>query len=335
MPVPRICWVAHGLAADLTGIERFAIGLLDGLLEAGVALGDDLVVLTARRTSWTSAFEARGARVLVVPGGRLIAPRYAGRFAVVHNLGGGLFPVGATASTRIYGVYDWGPFRDPEMTVKARAAWMAVAVRGWRTSTHVHLLNADLERQRPSVVRRWHRQLVVAGPRSSLVGSAGKPRLRVPLGAAVYIGTVSPRKRVDDLVRLARATGRPLVLVGGGTERYHSPPEVVALGRVSDEVVADLLEQADFLALLSRYEGFGIPILEAAAHGIHSVVSAEVFATLPIPLQAFAHVSGIDDPATFARAAAAATSARGTLQFQGPTLLEPLLETYRVALAGQ
>ena len=330
----RICWIAHGLADEVSGIERFAIGLLDGLIEAEVAVGADLVVLTGRRTSWTSSLEERGARVLVVPGGRMRAPRHVGRYAVVHNLGGGLFPIGATASTRIYSVYDWGPFRDRRMSIRARAAWIIVVVRGWRKASHIHLLNFDLERQRPPVVRMWRRRLVVAGPRSSLGGSGSNARLRIPAGSAAYIGTVSPRKRVEALVRLAGATGCPLVLAGAGTEKFHAPPMVVALGRVSDEVVADLLDHVNFLALLSRYEGFGIPILEAATRGVHSVVSPEVFATLPVSLRGFAHVSGVDDPASFARAAAAATSARGTGRFQERTLIDPLLETYRVVLGG-
>jgi glycosyltransferase involved in cell wall biosynthesis len=58
-----------------------------------------------------------------------------------------------------------------------------------------------------------------------------------------------------------------LVLTGSGHESSAYPPGVEALGRVSDEELADLYRRASALVFPSLYEGFGQPPLEAMASG--------------------------------------------------------------------
>lgn len=101
------------------------------------------------------------------------------------------------------------------------------------------------------------------------------------------VGTVEPRKGVDVLVEsfalLARSAPAevadvPLLLVGqpgwGGIDPLrlaadHGLPagRVRVLGRLSDAELATVLGRASVVAVPSRAEGFGLPVLEAMAAG--------------------------------------------------------------------
>src|SRR5207245_5052452 len=58
-----------------------------------------------------------------------------------------------------------------------------------------------------------------------------------------------------------------LVLTGAGHDASSYPAGVEALGRVSDDTLADLYRRASALVFPSLYEGFGQPPLEAMASG--------------------------------------------------------------------
>lgn len=73
--------------------------------------------------------------------------------------------------------------------------------------------------------------------------------------------------------------GRPVTLVVAGTPAAPGEPGIVAPGFLDDEAWATLLAGAQALCYPTRYEGFGLPALEAAASGT-PVVCAPV-ASLP------------------------------------------------------
>jgi glycosyltransferase involved in cell wall biosynthesis len=104
----------------------------------------------------------------------------------------------------------------------------------------------------------------------------------------VTVGGLSVRKGAPYLFDLAdelRKRGSDLrVLVSGRTDaeyaaRLAATPNVESLGFVNDEKLPGLLRGSIALVFLSRYEGFGIPILEAMASGTPAFVSN--FASLP------------------------------------------------------
>jgi glycosyltransferase involved in cell wall biosynthesis len=105
----------------------------------------------------------------------------------------------------------------------------------------------------------------------------------------LYVGRADPYKNLSGLVRaFALARGRlpfplRLVIAGPLDERY---PEAPALARdlgvaehvdwtgyLSDADLVRLYQQADLLALPSRYEGFGLPVVEAMACGTPVLIS--------------------------------------------------------------
>lgn len=99
----------------------------------------------------------------------------------------------------------------------------------------------------------------------------------------LYLGNLHPRKNVAALVRaFLRARSEEPALLGhrlvvAGARWFHGDaealaargdPDVVFLGRVSDTARTLLLSGAEALAYVSLFEGFGLPPLEAMAHGV-------------------------------------------------------------------
>jgi glycosyltransferase involved in cell wall biosynthesis len=121
-------------------------------------------------------------------------------------------------------------------------------------------------------------------------GSGEAVLARLGLGGKSYflaVGSMDPRK---NLQRLAEAysllseeerAAHPLVVVGAGnaifrTEQAHWPSGTIDAGYVTDEDLHGLYRHAYAVVLVSLAEGFGLPLVEAAACGTRHLVVSDI-----------------------------------------------------------
>jgi glycosyltransferase involved in cell wall biosynthesis len=104
--------------------------------------------------------------------------------------------------------------------------------------------------------------------------AAGRVRDRIGLDRYVLaVGDVHPRKNLAALAEAVRRLGDPALTLAIAGRPGHGGADILAraggvwLGPVDDETLADLYRAAAVVAYPSRYEGFGLPVLEAMASG--------------------------------------------------------------------
>lgn len=310
------------LAPRLTGIGRYCLELARGLP------GSDGV----GRVSFF-----RGAHWLPDPDGlltegrrsgfnrlhRLVNDRYQGwraRKAIVH---GPNYFLPAWAESGVITVHDLSVLRYPETHPVERVRDFERLFRHSLARAAAILTDSEAVRKEVIAELGIAAERVHAVPLGIAAARAGAPDsdaalIEYGLTANSYtlcVSTFEPRKRID---RLVEAYGLldpglrkqvPLVLVGASGWLNEQLNERIAIAQssgwltrldyVSDQARDALYRGARLFAYPSRYEGFGLPPLEAMQHGVPTIVG-DAAALIEISGGA-ARVVEVEDVESFAR----------------------------------
>lgn len=272
-----------------TGIGQYTAHLLKALRSVApeheyleLNWGRDIVMRTDRRLRWQQ-FElprqARRARATLIHVTGFDAPlrHPSPTVLTVHDLIGMIFPKNLPPVARFY----W-------------ARWLPFSIR---FATH---LIADSENTKRDVIR------LVGVPESRLTvvplaaGTDYRPivdsgilqairkKYQLPTRFILFVSTIEPRKGLDTLLDAfsqISSSDPEVKLVIAGKQGWYTDrlcaqiarlglkERIIFTGHVTDGDLPGLYNAAEVFAFPSRYEGFGLPVLEAMACGTPVVCS--------------------------------------------------------------
>jgi glycosyltransferase involved in cell wall biosynthesis len=176
-------------------------------------------------------------------------------------------------------VHDLSFERDPSVMSRLdRLTFRAVVPRAVRRAARVITVS---QRTKDDLVRLYR-----VKPAKVVVTPNGVDPVFAPApdgggngGYVLFVGAIQARK--DPLAALAAAEAAGLPLVAAGPEREPALAEELRSrgadlrGYVARDELVELYRGAVALVLPSRYEGFGLPVLEAMASGTPVVATAD------------------------------------------------------------
>ena len=293
----RIVIDAYQAAGHITGTDRYASSILKTLQR--LDRENEYIILTNPKFSFISelitapnfsvrplAVRKRALWLLVRLPWQLKVWR-ADVFFSFHNLSG----PGVRTCPVVMSILDTIPLTEPQfyfdrdsgirrlvvlltMRRACRAADRAVAISEFTRQSAIAA--TDLK---PEQITTLHLQaderFFEPLTRTTIESARGKYRL--PEHFILTIGASEPRKNVATLVKAHRELPEqlrqrfPLLIAGkkwhGRDVELADDPHVRLLGFVDDEDLPALYHAADLFVFPSRYEGFGMPVLEAMSSG--------------------------------------------------------------------
>lgn len=326
------------LGGQRSGVGTFVAGAL-GALAARADVDVVAYALTFRgRRAWRAvlptgvrpvgiAVPARAVRAAWVRSSLPPLEWFAGRADVAHGTSFVAPPVRRGGA--VVTVHDLTPVRFPEMVEADAAAFPALVRAAVARGAFVHTPSQFVADEVVELLGVPAERVVAVAHGTPAVAGGDAARGRAAAGAERYvlaIGTIEPRKAYPDLVRafaaVAAADPELRLLVAGrqgwGSDAYAEAvaalPQDVRLrvratGWLADAERDDLLAGAAVLAYPSRYEGFGLPPLEAMAAGVPVVASDA--GSLPEVLGSAATLVPVGDVDALAAALGAALALDG------------------------
>jgi alpha-1,3-rhamnosyl/mannosyltransferase len=290
----RIAFDVSPLSHPLLGIGTYIQGSLAGLVEAAgsehdvvafaptslrgpgriraALAGIDVEVRTwplpfshALRTAWSAVRRPAAERLL-------------GAFDVLH-FSDWMYPP-QRAGVRATTVHDLVPLHHPEWTTaRTRSMHGRKYANAAATCDAIFVNSAYTGRDVEGTLGVPAARIHVAHPAPKPVFRERGPAAELGAPYVLTVATLEPRKNLQVLAEAHRLLGGDLELAVVGAEGWGEQPlldgaRIRRLGYVSDDELARLYRGASVVAYPSRFEGFGIPVIEAMACGVPVVVSS-------------------------------------------------------------
>ncbi len=330
----RIAFDVSPLSHPLLGIGTYIQGSLRGLAEA--AAGEHEIVAFAPTSirgpdriraalegvdvelrAWPLPF-SHAVRTGWSGLGHPVAERLLGDFDALH-FSDWMYPP-QRAGVRATTIHDLVPLHNPEWTTARTRSMHGRKYRNAAATCDLVFVNsAYTGRDVTATLGVASDRVRVAHPAPKAVFEVDGPAADLGGPYVLTVATLEPRKNVQVLVEAHRLLGGLQLAVAGGEGWGEQPlldgPGIRRVGFVPDDELARLYRGASVVAYPSRFEGFGIPIVEAMACGVPVVASSHE--SLDEACGDVALRADPEDPASFAAAIELAIAERESLSTRG------------------
>jgi glycosyltransferase involved in cell wall biosynthesis len=269
MTRPLVVVDADVLGRERTGDETYVRNLLRELPAFAAEAGLDLAAITRRPELVPAAIQA-----VELPS-RSQELRMAWSLPrVLRRLGAALVHTQYALPLRlrcpaVVTIHDLSFERDPAlMGRRDRVVFRRVVPRAARRAARILTVSARTKRDLVELYGLPEDKVVVT---PNAVDPAFHPDEAAKHGYVLSVGAVQERKNQLAVLGAARAVGLPLVVAGPAKDEELAKrlrrDGARLEGYVTTERLAELYRGAACLVQASRYEGFGLPVLEAMASG--------------------------------------------------------------------